>query len=288
MASKRKPVPVNTPEGHKAEIAKLMRGLAGRHDLWRIFSDFVEMAACSIANACDRGNPQATQREARYMEIVKAYSRDDLEAFPQMLAHLTMALECGPGDVLGELFMELELGSKWHGQFFTPYSVCQLMARLTLGDPETLRAKVERQGFVTANEPACGGGAMLIAMAEAMQEAGINYQQRLHVTAQDLDLKAVHMAYVQLSLLHVPAYVIHGNSLMVEQRSVWCTPAHVMGGWAWKLRMRSECSELPSEVEVATPPSLPAEHQAPPEPSPVVATPAPLPPPSTWQQVGLF
>lgn len=274
-ASKRQPVPVNTRDGHKAEIAKLMRDVGRRHDTWSVFADFVEMAACSIANACDRSNPQRDERVARYMQIIKAYTRDELELFPRMLAHLTEALTCGPGDVLGELFMELDLGNKWHGQFFTPYSICQLMARLSLGDMNTLKAEVERKGFITVNEPACGGGAMLIAVAEAMQEEGVNYQQHLHVTAQDLDLKAVHMAYIQLSLMHVPGYVIHGNSLMVEQRSVWCTPAHVMGGWNWKLqRRRRERLEVPAPEEVA--------------PAPETAPSAPLPPPSAWTQDALF
>lgn len=282
MASKRQPVPVNTRDGHKAEIAKLMRDVGRRHDTWSVFADFVEMAACSIANACDRSNPQRDEREARYMQIIKAYTREELERFPRMLAHLTEALTCGPGDVLGELFMELDLGNKWHGQFFTPYSICQLMARLSLGDMNTLKAEVERKGFITVNEPACGGGAMLIAVAEAMQEEGVNYQQHLHVTAQDLDLKAVHMAYIQLSLMHVPGYVIHGNSLMVEQRSYWRTPAHVMGGWSWKLQ-RQERQRLEPETEQGD--DAPAEVvSAPAEPPP----PSPMPPPSAWTQDALF
>lgn len=35
-------------------------------------------------------------------------------------------------DVLGEVYMELELGNKWKGQFFTPYHVSQAMASVTL------------------------------------------------------------------------------------------------------------------------------------------------------------
>ena len=41
---------------------------------------------------------------------------------------------------------------------------------------------------------------MVIAMAEAMGKAGINYQQHLHVVAQDVDSRAVHMCFLQLSL----------------------------------------------------------------------------------------
>ena len=46
------------------------------------------------------------------------------------------------------------------------------------------------------------------------------YQQHFHVTAVDLDSKCVHMAYLQVSLLHVPAVLILGNSLSLEERAL--------------------------------------------------------------------
>ena len=162
MSRAKKAQPVTTA-GHKAELMKAMQSLAHRHDLWRVFSDFVEMAAVSIANAIDTHNRDRATREARYMEMIKAYTPDELQAFPLMLGHLTMALEAGMDDVLGEVFMELDLGSKWHGQFFTPYELCRLMAGITLGD--NVQTEIEAKGFITVNEPACGGGAMIIAMA---------------------------------------------------------------------------------------------------------------------------
>lgn len=286
MAASKKPQAVLTPAGHKGELMKAMQRLAGRHDLWRIFSDFVEMAACSIANAVDRGNPHRELREARYMEIVKAYKPDELQAFPRMLGHLTEALHVQPGDVLGEVFMELDLGSKWHGQFFTPYEVCRVMAAVTMGDTDKLRAQVEAHGFVTVSEPACGGGAMLIAMAEEMRTAGINYQQHMHATVQDLDLKAVHMAYIQLSLLYVPAYVIHGNTLMLEQRSLWRTPAHVMGGWEWRLRRRDRRQAEDQNLQPQTTPEQPDELPDLRDETPEQL--AAMPPTAAWQQAGLF
>lgn len=36
------------------------------------------------------------------------------------------------------------------------------------------------------------------------------------------------MCYIQLTLLHIPAEVIHGNSLSLEIWSVWRTPAYYM------------------------------------------------------------
>jgi hypothetical protein len=59
------------------------------------------------------------------------------------------------------------------------------------------------------------------------------------VTAVDVDEKAAHMAYIQLSLLGVPAIVIHGNTLSLQEWSHWYTPAHIFAGWSMKLRARA-------------------------------------------------
>jgi len=213
-------------------MVRLLRDNAQRADLYTVWSDFTEMSALAISNAVDLRQREA--REARYMAIVKRYTPDQAQRFAQALGALTMALEsAGFADVLGAAFMELELGSKWAGQFFTPFEVCRMMARMTFGDG--LEAKLEERGFVTASDPAVGAGALPIALAEAMHQAGHNYQRCLHVTAQDVDARAAHMAYIQLSLLHVPAVVIVGNTLAMECREQWFTPAHVMGGWSRKL-----------------------------------------------------
>lgn len=138
-------------------------------------------------------------------------------------------------DCLGSLFMSLDLGNAGTGQFFTPYEVSRLMAGMILGGA---REVVERQGFFTLMEPAVGAGGMVIAAADALAEKGINYQQSMHVTAIDIDPTAVHMAYLQCSLLHIPAIIIHGNSLGMQEWDHWVTPAHVLGGWDRRLNMR--------------------------------------------------
>jgi hypothetical protein len=213
-------------------ITKLM-GEFHRHHKWQVFGDFVEMAAISLSNAVDLG--QREMREARYTEIVKLYSPDEVRTFPQMMASLVMELEAELTDVLGKVFHDLELHNKWTGQFFTPFPVCQMMAQMTAGDslPHEI---IKEKGFLRAMEPACGSGAMVIALANALRDERINYQQHLHVTAIDIDAKCVHMAYLQFSLLHIPAVVIHGNALAVEDWAHWKTPAHIMGGCDWKLR----------------------------------------------------
>jgi len=111
---------------------------------------------------------------------------------------------------------------------------------------------------VTAQEPAAGSGAMIIALAQEIREAGINYQQHLHVTAVDVDPKCVHMSYLQFSLLHIPALIIHGNSLSLEEFDHWHTPAHILDGWSWKLRRKPDEAGYPLQEapeQEAPPPS---------------------------------
>ncbi|MFC0403168.1 hypothetical protein [Paraburkholderia rhizosphaerae] len=120
------------------------------------------------------------------------------------------------------------------------------MAMMMIGDGGDA---VREHGFIRLQEPACGAGGMVVAAAESLNEAGVNYQQAMHATCIDIDPCCVHMAYVQLSLLHIPAIVVHGNALSAQVWGVWYTPAHILDGWRWKLRARAEAGAAdPADV----------------------------------------
>lgn len=222
-------------------IIKLIGENAHRHDRWRVFSDFVQLSAFAISNAVDLRNRDT--RESDYMRIIGQYSKDEANRFPMMLAELVNGLEDGMADVLGQVYMELELGNKDRGQVFTPYSLCQASAKMVFDKPH-VDSIIADKGYISMQEPAVGGGAMVIAFAEVMKEAGINYQQHLHVTATDVDIKAACMAYVQFSLLNIPATAIHGNTISQEEWSRWYTPAHILDGWSIRLRSKTQKPEL--------------------------------------------
>ena len=272
MSAAAKELPGQGPGAHRKNLIKLLEQASRRWHLWEVFGDFIEMAALAVANSIDLA--QRAKREQRYLAIIKRYEPDVQQLFPKMLGELTMALEFGPDDVLGQVFGELDLGNSARGQFFTPYEVCVLMARLNIGDGAEVRQRIEQRGFIRMNEPAAGAGAMVIALAEAMSDRHINYQQHLHVTAQDVDSRAVHMAYLQLSLLHIPAVVILGNTLALEEREHWFTPAHILGGWGRKLH-RGYILGSAMDTTSAPAPELPTIH-------------IPLPRASTGEQMALF
>ena len=221
-------------------IVKLFETCRYKHDIYTVFSDWCETSAIALSNAVDLVH--AEKREARFQEIGSKYGRETMDTFSKIMGEVVMALEERPHDVLGATFHALELHSKARGQFFTPYPICQLMARMVAGSPEEMRKVIEKRGFMLAQEPAVGSGAMIIALTEAIMEAGFNYQQLLHVTAVDIDPRAVHMAYIQFSLLHIPATVLIGDSLAMRFSDQWHTMAHIMGGWSAKLRRAGDAA----------------------------------------------
>lgn len=207
----------------------------GTRRISQVFRDFCELSALAIRNSVDLSGRD--DREQQYLQIVSGYTQEESARFAELLAKLTMELDVELSDVLGHLYMSLDLGNEEMGQFFTPYHVSQVIAQMNCPDFSALLAK---RKFITVSEPTCGSGGMIVAMADAMRAAGSNYQQQLHVTAQDIERTSVHMTYIALSLLHIPAVVIHGNTLTMEVRDRWFTPAHVLGGWSDRLRIRAQ------------------------------------------------
>lgn len=217
---------------------KLYRELTYRWTPWEVWQDFVTMYACAISNAVDKSH--LNEREAMYLKRIQKYSKKEQELFPQLAAEVVLALEKKPEqDFLGKIFMELNLSNDSGGQFFTPYNVCQMMAEMTVGD---VVAHVEKHGYITINDPACGAGATLIAAVHAaakpLSEAGFNWQNHVLVTAQDIDYTVALMCYIQLSLLGTAAYIKIGNTFTEPMGSAdtlenyWFTPMYFSGVWS--------------------------------------------------------
>ncbi len=125
-------------------MAQLITRLGYRHGHWQVFADFVEMAAISVSNAVDWGRRE--KREERYLEIVKRYTADEVTKFPEMFADLTIALDEDTGDVPGRTFHDLELHNKWAGQYFSPYPLCRMIAKMPIADTADLEARITERG----------------------------------------------------------------------------------------------------------------------------------------------
>lgn len=222
------------------EFAGIFQKLCYSKSSWEVWSDFCEMFAITLSNAV--GNLHKETREKQYLAISSRYTALELDLFAQMFSALVMALEENPQqDFLGELFMRLELGNHWKGQFFTPYHLCHAIGMMQCTD---VVARVDEQGWISAYDCACGAGALLIAFAHACRESGVNYQDHVLFVAQDIDRVAGFMCYIQMSLQGMPGYVVirdtlskplTGNTLFApETEDTWATPFYFKDTWAWR------------------------------------------------------
>lgn len=99
------------------------------------------------------------------------------------------------------------------------------MAEVTLAEKDAI-ALTENDGIISICDPCCGGGGMAIAALDVLKNTyNINYARHCFIDCSDIDLRCVHMTYLQLALAGVPAIVRHRNSLTLETWSVWKTPA---------------------------------------------------------------
>ncbi|MFF8902549.1 N-6 DNA methylase [Streptomyces lydicus] len=217
------------------EIVNLLAANTGAKRMSEVFDNFAEMAALALCNAVDVCGSEAWEaREGQYLQLAGRYDSTGLDRFAEALALVTVEMQREPCDVLGRLYMELELGNERLGQFYTPYDVAQLMAQMQI---DSVVEEVQRDGFANVYEPSCGAGAFMVALSQAMLEHSLNPQTQLHVTAEDIAPQAMHMIYVHLTLLHIPAVVRRRDVLMLETFETWPTPAHVLGGWSRRLRL---------------------------------------------------
>ncbi len=195
---------VGTVNERGKEFLKLFNQLTYSRSAWQVWEDLVIVMACSICYAIDRRKEPFERRERQYD-------------------------------------MNLNLGSHWHGQFFTPYHISELMAKMTIG--EDCQKEIEEKGYISVCDQCVGAGAMLIAAANVMKEAEINYHYHAVFVGQDIDSVVAKMAYIQLSLWGCPGYIIVGNSLTNpptghvlfpeenDGKEVWITPLFMHQVW---------------------------------------------------------
>lgn len=238
------------------ELCSAIESVSDRYSTWEIFEDWLAMSSIAISNTVDL--VQAEEREKQYLDIVKKYNKQELNKLAECLGILTTSLNkefntSGITDLLGKVFHALQLHNKYHGQFFTPFHICEFMGLTTFdGNEPSTETVLKKQDYITLLEPCIGSGGLVLGFCKAMMKRKHNPQRELCVTGVDIDIKCVHMAYLQLSLFGIPAVIIHGNSITEEQWSVWKTPAYILGFWDYKTKNTGQSHLTEPEIKKET------------------------------------
>lgn len=211
-----------------AQFEKASHG-SGMFELWDAFiSSFAAMLAAGSGNECDWLVERANGATARITDGAKA-------DVPKLYDPVIEAFDDNPWqDLLGDVYMRLGIGNKKTGQFFTPYNVADMMARMSI-DESTVTKAIAEHGYVTVNEPAAGGGANLIGYAHRLKDMGINYQRHMWFVAQELSELTALTCYVQCSILGMAGVVHIGDTLRMDFHHALYTPMCVLeDSWPWR------------------------------------------------------
>lgn len=171
----------------KQSFSSLMLQFEHRYDLRTAFDDFLTVSLCSLSI-----NPltRKSYDEDLYLDVIRQYEKDDLRhLFPEAFAQMVLEMESRKGssegnDVIGDFYQE-HLYRKRSSQFFTPWSVCEAMAKITCAE--------ETEKVLNVLDPTCGSGRTLLASAFELGNKHFYY-------GIDLDSTCVRMSAMNLFL----------------------------------------------------------------------------------------
>ncbi len=184
------------------------------------FRDLISLAYFAHAKLTAPTQERADELEARYMRVVNSYQdKDTIRAYPELMAIAIMQCADFCYDFLGMVSSEIGALNSEMGQFFTPWEVSYMMARMQLSDVGPM---IEREGYITFGEPAAGAGGLVLAAAQVVREQGFDPSIHMLTWATDISEVAFQMCYLQLNWAGIAAYVERGDTLRLE---------HFEGAW---------------------------------------------------------
>ena len=130
-------------------------------------------------------------------------------------------------DLFGDYFMEYGANVKDRGQCFTPDSVCEVLARLSLSINEGTDFDIMRHyvpGFgrkVVVNDCACGSGRLLLAAGATYHH--ITKRNDIYLTASDIDDRCCRQAAINI--------LVHGHYGEVICMDTLMGPTSFSHGW---------------------------------------------------------
>lgn len=201
-------------KGPIVDFLKLVDELARQRSHREVFHHFLEAAFCVLVSPVMPAGERRDAVEDRYRKVM-ALDERYAKRLPELFAIAVAGID-GEFDFLGPIAGHLAALNAAKGQFFTPWPLCQLLAHQTI-DADLVKACVDRNGFITVQEPAIGSGAIALAAAERIRELGFDPGIHLWLTGIDVAMPCVQMAYIQLSLRGVAADIVHGDALSDER-----------------------------------------------------------------------
>lgn len=217
-------------------LRKIEEITSGRISKAQTFTDFLHY--CALLFSMHTDPIHAEQRSETLKRLKSSYKDDEWKAFHQSLADLcgifTQNIQMGLYEDLFTLhFTQLGATSGVLKQDFSPAEIGKLIGAISIPSHLTL----PEQGFFSLGDHVCGSGTLLLAGVQRFADMGYNPSNQLVIQAADLDARCVHMTYLHLSLYGIPAVIVHGNTITLEEYDRWYTPVYLWRKWIWRAPM---------------------------------------------------
>lgn len=211
--------------------------------LYDKFREFCKVATYSLAAPFHTAEAKEALKNVNLID-----NKPKCDAFEKCLNILVEALEYKHQDFLGQFFMMNNLGNGQSGQFFTPYSLSYMTAKVALNN---VKEVLKEKGIIKVSEPTCGSGGMIIALREILIEENLNPSFDAMSYMTDIDELCFFMSYIQISLYGMPARIVHGDTLRMKEYKVLFTPVYFLNEIKFKLLL-SDLKQTVKSVEGCT------------------------------------
>lgn len=207
------------------DIIKGMRYFRYKRDILTVFQDCMKILALRIAIVIDPY--RNVERRKELDATLKQYEDQDKPQLELLLEKFTGMLKMSIDnfdDHLGNIYMQLvPKSANKMGVAFTPYYLSRVMAELTLNFDQ-----FNTKDVIGINDPCCGGGALLVAACDALNDRKINYARRVIINANDIQITCVYMTFLQLSFIGASAIVEHKNTITQEKWDEFRTAGYLL------------------------------------------------------------
>ncbi len=178
-------------QGDIAKLSRLIEDISAQsgQNIFTAFNRFLDISIEATKRAILRDlawKPKLNEYEKAYDTICKAYAI--------LLGH---AYQRTYQDIIGGAYMALGAESKHFGQFFTPWNIACMMAKIIIGEPDMSKYTPEQP--MTICDPACGSGIMLLAAASTLPRQMID-EGKVAFYGCDIDATCVQMAKLNMWL----------------------------------------------------------------------------------------
>ena len=185
------------------------------------FLDFIHLALDAFLSDHTAEHP----REKHYMSIIKNYSKQDANRFGDMLGCIIGHMQETGSECLAELWEEYASSSEL-GQFFTPKHVCDLMAKITMGD-EVEWGKYSRERPCWISDPSCGAGRCFTSVLEGV---GKGRQDIIVFHGIDIDKTVCEVAALNMLFFNANSVILNGDTLGMNVWGGYMTHHSPFGG----------------------------------------------------------